>query len=197
MVGYWGGSAGVRDRFEALRRSPAQLVLFLEFLPRTVHQWLLDRIADGGEVLDAALGMVHRELLAGTRFMASRGLLHFDAHFDNVMTDGERLYFADFGLTTSSGFALSPAEEEFFAAHRDYDRCYTAAHFHGWFGRNFTDLPDSAASLVEHYAPIAEVLDPFFRELHRHDRTTPYPTAELDRVLAGLPPWRGAGKVGR
>ncbi|MET1071429.1 MAG: hypothetical protein ABWY11_02160 [Umezawaea sp.] len=197
VVEYWGGSAGVRARFEGLRRSPAQLVLFLEFLPRTVHHWLLDRIADGDEVLDAALEMVHRDLLAGTEFMASRGLLHLDAHFDNIMTDGDRLYFADFGLTTSSEFALTAAEAEFFEAHRNYDRCYTAAHFLGWLGRNLDVLPDSAAAVARHCAPIAEVLDPFFDALHGRDRTTPYPSAELDRVLAGLPPWRGAGKVGR
>ncbi|WNV83992.1 phosphotransferase [Umezawaea sp. Da 62-37] len=196
-VEYWGGSAGVRARFEGLRRSPAQLVLFLEFLPQTVHHWLLDRVADGGEVLDAALEMVHRDLVAGAEFMASRGLVHFDAHFDNIMTDGERLYFADFGLTTSSEFGLSAEEAEFFEAHRAYDRCYTAAHLLGWFGRNFDVLPASAEALARHYAPVAELIDPFFHDLHARDRETPYPSAELERALAGLPPWRGAGKVTR
>ena len=51
--------------------------------------------------------MVEKELEAGTSFMNARGLLHFDAHFQNILTDGERLYFADYGLAISSRFDLS------------------------------------------------------------------------------------------
>ena len=54
-----------------------------------------------------------------------RGLLHFDAHFENILTDGRRLYFADYGLAISSRFELSRAETGFFERHRTYDRCYT------------------------------------------------------------------------
>ncbi|AXE87352.1 hypothetical protein C1703_20350 [Streptomyces sp. Go-475] len=32
-------------------------------------------------------------------FLNARGLLHFDALFQNILTDGRRLYFTDFGLT--------------------------------------------------------------------------------------------------
>ncbi|MFI7135214.1 hypothetical protein ACIBQ1_56840 [Nonomuraea sp. NPDC050153] len=34
--------------------------------------------------------------------MNSRGLLHFDAHFENILTGGQRLYFADYGLAVSA-----------------------------------------------------------------------------------------------
>ena len=60
--------------------------------------------------------------------MSSRGLVHFDAHFRNVLTDGLLLYFADFGLALSSGFELSEAEAQFLSNHLAYDRCYTASH---------------------------------------------------------------------
>ncbi len=191
-IAYWGGSAGVRARFEALRRSPARLVLFLEFLPQTVHEWLLDRIADCD--VDAAVEMVHRELRSVVTFLESQDVLHFDAHFNNLLTDGERLYFADFGLVLSSRFALSPAESAFFAAHRNYDRCYTVAHLLGWFDRNLDPLPESAAALARRYAPVADVIGPFFRQLQRHDRDTRYPTAELDRAWE-LPEPSQAGRV--
>jgi hypothetical protein len=32
-----------------------------------------------------------------------RGLTHFDTLFENIVTDGRRLYFSDFGLALSSG----------------------------------------------------------------------------------------------
>ena len=34
--------------------------------------------------------------------MNTHGLVHFDAHFGNVLTDGRRLFVADFGLATSA-----------------------------------------------------------------------------------------------
>ena len=61
--------------------------------------------------------MVERKLDAGTAFMNARGLLHFDAHFDNILTDGQRLYFADYGLALSSRFDLSEDEATFFDRH--------------------------------------------------------------------------------
>ncbi len=64
----------------------------------------------------------------GTDFMSSRGLVHFDAHFTNIPTDGRRLYFADFGLALSSRFDLSTGESGFLSDHLAYDRCYTASH---------------------------------------------------------------------
>ncbi|HEX6344903.1 hypothetical protein [Umezawaea sp.] len=177
---YWGGSAGVRARLEALRDSSAHLVLFLEFLPRTVHEWLLERVADGG--LDAAIPLVHRELLATADFLRSRGVLHFDAHFNNLLTDGERLYFADFGLAISSDFDLSPAERDFFAAHRDYDRHYVVSHLLGWFDRNLDPVPEPAAVLARRYRAVADAIAPYYRQLRGPDRDTRYPSAALERA---------------
>lgn len=64
--------------------------------------------------------------------MNARGLLHFDAHFQNILTDGRRLYFADYGLALSSQFDLSPSETSFFELHRTYDRCYTRSWLVNW-----------------------------------------------------------------
>ncbi|MCT9934918.1 protein kinase family protein, partial [Planotetraspora sp. A-T 1434] len=44
------------------------------------------------------------------------------------MTDGQLIYFADFGLALSSGFELSKDEAEFLSDHLAYDRCYIASH---------------------------------------------------------------------
>jgi len=189
-IAYWGGSDGVRARLEALRRASAHLVLFLEFVPWTVHEWLLEQRS--GEAVE----FVHRELRAGVEFLGSKGVLHFDAHFDNLLTDGERLHFADFGLAISSRFALSPAEAEFFAAHRNYDRCYTVTHLLGWVGRNLDPLPEAAAALVRRYRPVADVVTPYYEQLARAERHTRYPAAELDLAWE-LPEVAEAGKVGR
>ena len=76
--------------------------------------------------------MVEGELEAGTSFMNARGLLHFDAHFENILTDGRRLFFADYGLAISSGSTCREDEAEFFDRHQTYDRCYTVTYLVFW-----------------------------------------------------------------
>ena len=94
-VAYWGGGSQVRRRIEALRQSSASVALFLEYIPQNLHQWLSAQVEAGDEATDRACAMVEKNLAAGTSLMNARGLLHFDAHFENILTDGRRLYFAD------------------------------------------------------------------------------------------------------
>ncbi|MEV0589708.1 hypothetical protein [Nonomuraea sp. NPDC050310] len=185
-VAYWGGSARVRHRIEALRQSSASLTLFLEHLPLNLHQWLSghDRIAD-------ACTEVERELAAGVAFMNSRGLLHFDAHFENILTDGRRLYFGDFGLALSAGFELAPDEAAFFDRNQHYDRGYTASCLVSWLvtalyglrpddrdgrfalvhafaeGERPTGIPAEAAEVILRNAPAAAAVAGFVREFRR------------------------------
>lgn len=202
-VAYWGGGPGVRERLEALRQAPAHLALFLEYLPQTLGHWLGERLRAGGPAADRACAMVERELASVTSFMHARGLLHFDAHFENILTDGRRLYFADYGLAFSSRFELEPPEAEFFEQHRSYDRCYTITHLVHWlvthrYGhrgderdaliRAFAEgeppqgLPGGVAALLTRHAPLATVMSAFYRRLQREDRKAPYPLEQIRRT---------------
>ncbi|HEY9473233.1 MAG TPA: protein kinase family protein, partial [Mycobacteriales bacterium] len=107
MVAYWDGSSAVRERLEAIARASASLVLFCEYIPQNLHEWLTTQPASGDHAVESACAMVEQALRTDVAFMNSNGLLHFDAHFRNILTDGQRLYFADFGLATSSRFELS------------------------------------------------------------------------------------------
>jgi hypothetical protein len=206
-VAHWGGAPGVRERIVARGRSTASVVLFLECIPRTLHEWLGEQTAAGAGAADRACALVERELAAGIAFMNSRGLLHFDAHFQNILTDGHRLYFADFGLALSSRFDLAPQERAFFDRHRDYDRCYSLSHLVNWLlkdlydldreerevrtrayaqGERPTGIPDGAAAVIARYAPLATVTADFFRLLET-ESSTPYPVEELGRCLDLLP----------
>jgi hypothetical protein len=202
-VAYWGGGS------QALQQSSASLALFLEYIPQNLHQWLGQQVEAGGKAADLACVMVERGLEAGTSFMNSRGLLHFDAHFENILTDGRRLYFADFGLATSSRFALSQEEADFFDRHQTYDRCYTATYLVNWLitalygyhredregryalvrafagGQRPTGIPEATAAILARHAPIAAVMSDFNRKLQRHSRQTPYPLEEI-RQLGGM-----------
>jgi hypothetical protein len=204
-VAYWGGRQEVRHRIEALRQASASVALFLEYIPRNLHEWLGTRMRAGEEAADRACSLVERFLAAGISFMNTRGLLHFDAHFENILTDGRRLYFADYGLALSSRFDLSQDEIDFFDRHRTYDRCYATTHLVHWLvtalygygrkerdalvracaeGERPTGLPDAAAAILARYSPLAAVMADFYRKLQEESRQTPYPLEEILQVSA-------------
>lgn len=159
-VGHWEDSPAVRRRLEAIRDASASIVLFLEYVPHTLGSWLAAG-RDGD--------FVRPQLAEGTAFMSSCGFVHFDAHPANILTDGRRLYFADFGLALSADFDLSPAEADFLADHLpSYDLANALSHL----------TPEPAD---EHAASLA---NDFHRALLRQDKRTPYPAAAIARALA-------------
>lgn len=117
-VDFWADSSAVRARLEAIADASAQLVLFSEYVPQNLLTWLSGQLVSNPE---ASIAFVDEQLTQTIDFMNARGMIHFDAHFENILTDGARLYFADFGLALSSDFALTVEEVEFLARHRGYD----------------------------------------------------------------------------
>ncbi|MEU3980454.1 protein kinase family protein [Streptomyces sp. NPDC026672] len=209
-VAHWDGSPAVRRRLEAVGRSSHSLVLFLEHVPRTLADWLREHRDDArppGPGGTSAYRWVEDELVRGTRFMSSRGLVHFDAHFANLLTDGRRVHFADFGLALSRDFELSAEEADFLTGHLAYDRSYAPAHLlrhhlpdalrdgtgPGDFLRAWVDghrpqgiSPDLRA-VIDRHAPHAVVLDEFHRRLLTRSKHTPFPAAEIQQALAAAP----------
>lgn len=214
-VAHWEGSPAVRDRLEAIGRSPAGLVLFLEHVPHTLAGWMAGQGnaagTDGGQGSPHA--WVEEDLARGTAFMSAHGLVHFDAHFANILTDGRRLYFADFGLALSSRFDLAADESEFLADHLAYDRCHTMTHLlrqylrddlpgateraaflRDWIaGRRPGGIPPGLAALLDRHARPAVVMDGFHRRLLTGSKRTPFPAAELGRALAAGSTGAGRG----
>jgi len=206
-VAYWGGGPGIRRRIEGLQQSSASLMLFLEYIPQNLHNWLGAQIGAGDEAAGRACAMVDSELEAGISFMNARGLLHFDAHFENILTDGRRLFFADYGLAISDRFVLAPDEAGFFGGHRTYDRCYSVTHLVNWLAaalygygpgerRAFAgacaqgsppgDVPAAVAAILARYAPVAAVMGDFYRQFRQESRAASYPLEVLRRISAGL-----------
>jgi hypothetical protein len=185
-VRYWAGSPAVRARLEALGRASSSVVLFLEHLPWTLGAWLSEHPGHHPWVEEA--------LARGTAFMRERGFAHFDAHFANVLTDGRALYFADLGLALSRRFDLSADEAAFLAEHRSYDACVTMSQLlrgvgpsgflRSWFaGRRPEGVPPELAALVERHGRAALVLEEFHHRLVHESKRTPFPAAELERLL--------------
>ncbi|WP_418274976.1 hypothetical protein ACNHYB_08815 [Isoptericola jiangsuensis] len=148
------------------------------------------------------------ELDAAVAFLGSRGFLHLDAHFENVLTDGHRFYLADFGLALSSRFDLAPDDAAFVEAHLDHDRAYVATHLVTWLAVAFRGLgpeerrafvrscavgvppegvPPGVAALLLRHAPVAAVMGDFHRAFRQESREASFPREAIRRALS-LPP---------
>lgn len=210
-VKYWGDSSAIGERFRANHDAPAFVALFIEYIPDTLNTWLSQQLSKEDVSLDKVFEMVERNLKDTVAFINAKGMLHFDAHFHNILTDGEQLYFSDFGLATSSQFALSKEELQFFQNHQNYDCCYVVTTLTSWiisrlFGKDRFDevlndyangktpllLPTALtpylSSIVQRYARITLRMNTFFTTLREENKQVTYPADELEQlwIEAGL-----------
>ncbi|MDQ0603771.1 hypothetical protein QF037_008116 [Streptomyces canus] len=193
-VGYWGGDPGLRQHVEAIRTATASVALFLEYIPHTVHDWLRAQLAAGRA--KSACRLVEQGLADVTSFLHIHELLHMDAHFGNILTDGRRLYLSDYGLSLTSRFQLTPSERDFFDRHRPYDRAYTSLYLVLWLvtelygyrgdqrsafiracadGARAEGIPEAAADVIARHARTAVAMDEFSRRFQEESRLTTPP----------------------
>ena len=112
-VRYWNDSKAVANYMAARGAAGTELWLFLEHIPHTLWRWVADN--------QSRLGDVIAQLCDAVTFLRANGIVHFDAHYGNVVTDGHSLFLTDFGLLLDSSFELNKAERAFLARHSHYD----------------------------------------------------------------------------
>lgn len=195
VVAVLADSPAVRDRLEALLIAAHSLVLFSEYIPHPVTDWLAEDPAGKAET-------VERQLCGITEFLRGQELLHMDGNFDNMRTDGERIHLVDFGLATSPRFDLSTAEREFAERNATHDADYAAMRLVLWlatatcgvpipatgasiarirFLRQCADghipegLPPAVTGILTRHAPTAARIYTFYRRLFGGDLHARYP----------------------
>lgn len=109
----WGNHAKVKKYVLDRANARYELVLFLEYIPYVLETWL----PENPNQLQKALDNIWRAIA----FLRMKGIIHFDAHFRNILTDGDQVYVTDFGLTLDKSFALTEEEEIFFERNNLYD----------------------------------------------------------------------------
>ncbi len=112
-VEYWGNNANIGNYVLGRTKANYELVLFLEYVPYVLANWLQNHQGQCKQHL--------ADLLKTVDFLREQGIIHCDAHFNNVLTDGNRAYLTDFGLVLDRSFSLTKKEEDFFAEHVFYD----------------------------------------------------------------------------
>lgn len=189
------GSAAVRHRLGRLAAASHSLVLFLEYLPLSLRDWLREDPVAKAE-------LVERQLMEIVDFLSGCGLLHMDGHFGNMLSDGQQIYLADFGLATSPHFELSSAERNFVRRNVTHDAGYAAMGLVNWLvkaagdvtasgnggtaarneyvrrcaeGRIPDDLPKAVAGILARHAPAAARMNAFYWEIFGGNVRAEYP----------------------
>lgn len=108
-VRYWNGNSNISRFIKDRAAAKHEAILFLEYLPNTLANWLTDHPERAASVL--------AKLRRAINFLKRQGNIHFDLNFYNILTDGEQLYLTDFGLSLDRQFDLTRAERRFFETH--------------------------------------------------------------------------------
>jgi hypothetical protein len=139
-VTYWNGNENIGKYMLDRRNAKYELFLFLEYFPFVLSKWMGKNITQ----LEKFIG----ELRDTITFLRKNGIIHFDAHFGNIVTEGERPYLTDFGLVLDKRFDLSEEERVFFKknTHYDYGEVLTGL---GWLIRSiFGELHEPQKKLL-------------------------------------------------
>lgn len=112
-VEYWGNSENAGNYVLDRANANYELVLFLEYIPYVLEAWLRKNPDKLRKPLD--------DLRTTIAFLRAKEIIHFDAHFRNVLTDGNQIYLTDFGLALDKSFTLSQKEKIFFEQNTFYD----------------------------------------------------------------------------
>jgi hypothetical protein len=210
MVSYWDGAEAVGLRLQALGDASASVLLFLEYVPWSLSMWLDRQLAAGPEAMASACAMVERGLTIDVPLMNSLGLLHGDAHFGNILTDGHRLFFADLGLALTQRFDLSLDELRYLNMNASLDRAYVLAKWVNWLVKAWSpaaatpqermdlvcavvqgrtpqqlapDLPAYAGVIIQRHAAVASLVNDFYAKLHHECRSAMYPRYGVEGLL--------------
>lgn len=112
-VEYWGNSKNAGNYMLDRAIASYELILFLEYIPYVLTTWLQDNPNRLEKSLD--------DLRITIDFLKTKKIIHFDTHFQNVLTDSEQIYLTDFGLALDQSFGLTKDEESFFEQNKFYD----------------------------------------------------------------------------
>lgn len=129
----WNSSKAVEKFLVQRSKSKHQLLLFIEHIPYQVASWLPNNLRK----LDGMFSQVLRTI----DLMSASGMIHFDAHAQNWLTDGETFYLTDFGLVLDESFDLSENESDFFRRHQYYDYAQAIHTISNGVALSFFSLP--------------------------------------------------------
>ncbi|PCJ18533.1 MAG: hypothetical protein COB02_10340 [Candidatus Cloacimonadota bacterium] len=109
----WNKNPQIKEFIKAREDSKYELFIFLEYFPHTLRTWF-----DKHQGLSSHFSAQMRSI---SNFLIENNMIHMDAHFGNLLSDGKDLFLTDFGLLIDDSFDLSTKERAFIKLHKNYD----------------------------------------------------------------------------
>ena len=144
----WNSSQAIRPYVTERAAGSHAALVFVEQVPHSLWEWLAAKPED--------TDLVVRQLCETVSFLRAHGIVHFDAHFNNAVTDGERAYLVDFGMALDSRFDLTAHERAFQDRHSHYDYggiVYSVGAQLAWW---YESLPDAEQVSVRERLEVAD-----------------------------------------
>lgn len=197
----WDNNEQIRERELATDSAVHELVLFIEYFPHVLVNWIDAHMADA-----AKMKMLFDDAWKTFDFMKAQGMVHFDAHLNNILTDGEHLYFADLGLVSCDKFELSKEEQAFLKQHAaSYDYALFALGLFPPLKKlagltpekalalmtasdveaqaNVIGVPVAFSKLMGRFGKLSAIMAEFFDAIMK-DKSTLYPQDKLEKALS-------------
>jgi hypothetical protein len=179
--------SAIRERLLSLRASTSYIAIFSEHFPQTLSEWLVEQLQSDLPSAATAISFTEERAREVFDFMRSENFIHFDAHLGNILTDGVRLYFADFGLALHDSFDLTQNERSFLSSHAGYDTArFASSMVHticrampgdgGWSQKianldlQARTLPPTAIAALQRHAVAAKYMGQFAQALINTNR---------------------------
>jgi hypothetical protein len=197
---YWENNQEINLRLKAKALSSHYIYLFLEFIPSNLYDWLNQQLSCDEDVAIRAIKLIEGQMKETNDFMSSKKFLHMDAHLKNILTDGEQLYYSDFGLALSNEFTLSDIEKKFMQDNASYDYASGSinllhciiANLYGKkatlkdFHENRLQLLEGKIDAIIHkYMPISLIMEKFYFSIQK-DKSYLYPSDDLMNLLRDI-----------
>jgi len=112
-VRYWNNNKQVGQYRIDRTQAKYEVMMFFEHVPHDLWRWFRNH--------SDQVDMVINGMQKAISYLIKNDVIHFDCHWGNIMTDGEQVYLADFGLVLEKRFQLSKREQDFFKGHKYYD----------------------------------------------------------------------------
>ncbi len=133
-VKYWNSNENIRRYMVDRTNAEYEVVLFLEYIPYAFSKWFEKNMDQ--------LPPFISEMSDTITFLRENGIIHFDVHGGNILTDGNKPYLTDFGLVLDKRFDLDGTERAFFRKHT----CYDYGEFLSCFGGHLMSVYQSLAN---------------------------------------------------
>lgn len=111
---YWNSNKQIDKYTLARKKARYEIVIFLEHIPGVINDLFVKNPSRVPEMFD--------EITETIIFMRRKGMIHFDLHLHNILTDGKNFYLTDFGLCLDKKFQLTKTETQFHRTHATYDK---------------------------------------------------------------------------